>query len=290
MRKFLTFAVAALLAFAPASTTQAFKADTPQESPKLAYELVRNTVIIEGPMGGGEYDLIGTGVIEKRIHPVSKRQFGIIWTAAHCLSDYVYVQSPGVIKTDPVAFKVQQFRKSGYPHGGAVRGFGAIVHYDPHRDLGAVLVVDQGILQAVKGSVDYASPVLPPVGTHVVHVGNMLGNDYSYTEGLVSHLRRLDRLSDGGHGVKQYLIQCALTSYGGSSGGGVYNRKGELLGLLIQGYRGLDSFAFVVPTVEMYLSVGQADKEWLMFKSATLPSWSKMLVMVHPEFAEILGE
>ena len=270
-------------------------------SVELAQKLYGQTVIIEGPqvdLAGertGDYELWGTGAINVRKHQSGKK-VGVIWTAAHVVSEYVRVGEGGRILADPISFKVQQFSHLGYPVGGAIRAFGGLVHYDPAKDIACILVLDQGILASVKGSAQWDGPKIHPVGTEVVHVGNMLGEDYSYTEGNISHLKRPDVL-----GGDADLVQADYAAAGGSSGVGVYTKDGKLIGIHVQGISipaygpwgsvriPLSAFSYFVPCHLVWRSVGIAGKVWLIDERVGMPSWTQLQILINPDLAKVLG-
>lgn len=92
--------------------------------------------------------------------------------------------------------------------------------------------------------------VVLPVGTHLLHVGNPLGNHDSYLEGLLSGLNRQD-------GLNQTSIPC----YPGSSGGGIFTTDGVLVGILVQwSGPGLNYF---VPHNLIWRWAVENDLQWL---------------------------
>lgn len=78
-----------------------------------------------------------------------------------------------------------------------------------------------------------------PVGTDVVHVGSLLGQEgsNSYTVGSISQVGRTldDKLYD----------QSSCPSFPGSSGGGIYAKDGKYVGMLVRG--GGETFNFFIP-------------------------------------------
>lgn len=65
-----------------------------------------------------------------------------------------------------------------------------------------------------------------PVGTKLFSVGHPSGLVFSYAEGVLSNFCRLERGVGPG-----CWIQADITIWGGSSGGGLYNESGELVGV-----------------------------------------------------------
>lgn len=105
-----------------------------------------------------------------------------------------------------------------------------------------------------------AENILPP-GESVFAIGNPMGLFWTYTDGSISGLRTID---GGPHGVELYQTQTPINS--GNSGGGLFTRKGELIGINTmtqdkQSAEGL-SFAISTETLLKLLTPEQREK-WL---------------------------
>lgn len=77
------------------------------------------------------------------------------------------------------------------------------------------------------------------VGDRVVTIGNPLGLEQSVSEGIVSGFRRMDG--------ERSVIQTTAPISPGSSGGGLFNGRGELIGLTTFTLQGSQSLNFAVP-------------------------------------------
>lgn len=91
------------------------------------------------------------------------------------------------------------------------------------------------------------------VGDEALGIGNPLGeNPDTVSEGIISHLvRNVDvGWESAANGVKTFkLLQTTVSITGGNSGGGLYNYRGELIGLNSAGVRPdvAENIAFAVP-------------------------------------------
>lgn len=94
-----------------------------------------------------------------------------------------------------------------------------------------------------------------PVGTHLLHVGNLLGAyPGSYLEGT---LAAKGRPTEEG----TLLDQTSIIAWPGSSGGGVFTSDGELVGLIVRGVGpGLN---FMVPVAVLREWAVDNDLHWL---------------------------
>jgi serine protease Do len=96
-----------------------------------------------------------------------------------------------------------------------------VVNSNPRSDIAVLRMSDcSGIPEATMGNSDQLRP-----GDEVFAVGNPLGtNPDSISQGIVSHTRRLNS------GLIPYLQTDASISHG-SSGGALFNRQGEVIGI-----------------------------------------------------------
>ncbi|MPZ47747.1 MAG: PDZ domain-containing protein [Dehalococcoidia bacterium] len=101
-----------------------------------------------------------------------------------------------------------------------------VVGADPGNDL-AVIKVDLPSDQLEPASLGDSSAVR--AGEFVIAVGNPFGIEASVTEGIVSGIGRT--LSSGGGRPLRQLIQSDAAINPGNSGGGLFNSRGELIGI-----------------------------------------------------------
>ena len=135
-----------------------------------------------------------------------------ILTAAHCVAEL-----------DAVTYKSPD---------SAEDGLAAVSVKDVTHDLAVLTAISgtKGRLHALAGS-------LPVAGDTVSAMGHPLGVlEYSYTEGQVSAIRTADSMSeilserwDSCRGCQ--LIQATTPITPGNSGGGLFNQRGELVGV-----------------------------------------------------------
>jgi hypothetical protein len=81
-----------------------------------------------------------------------------------------------------------------------------------------------------------------PIGSEVIAIGNPLGLDASVSTGIVSQVRVLQGLSFMGE-----LIQITAPISPGSSGGALFNRNGEVIGVTTLGIIDGQNLNFAVP-------------------------------------------
>jgi len=105
-----------------------------------------------------------------------------------------------------------------------------------------------------------AENILPP-GESVFAIGNPMGLFWTYTDGSISGLRTID---GGPHGVELYQTQTPINS--GNSGGGLFTRKGELIGIntMTQDKQSAEGLSFAISTETlMKLLSPEQRKKWL---------------------------
>lgn len=171
-------------------------------------------------------------------------------------------------QVSPSIWRVQTFDRDGLPLGqgsGVVTGFGELVtnchvlararrvqvrrdggapplparlaRWDVQRDLCQLSVAGLAAPAVTLGRADQAA-----VGQTAYTVGHPKGLDLTMAAGLVSSIRR----NEAGQLV---LLQTSAAISGGSSGGALFNERGELLGITTLGIFGGDSqnLNFAIP-------------------------------------------
>lgn len=109
-----------------------------------------------------------------------------------------------------------------------------------------------------------------PIGTEVVHVGNLYGYAYreSYSRGVVAALG--SEKHPGNEGFPWACVdQATVLAYPGSSGGGVFDWKtGELVGVLVgvgsSGYATLPGISLFVPMEEINWALVRHNATWVV--------------------------
>jgi serine protease Do len=106
---------------------------------------------------------------------------------------------------------------------------GRVVGTDPTTDLAVVKIEATGLTAAALGNSDNVE-----VGEMVIAVGNPLGLESTVTQGIVSSLGRalniIDRSKTGGYSIENF-IQTDAAINPGNSGGGLFNLKGQVVGI-----------------------------------------------------------
>jgi len=98
-------------------------------------------------------------------------------------------------------------------------------------------------------------------GLDVFVIGCPFGYElrFTVTKGIVSGL---DRDCDGFFGEK-LILQVDAQSWPGNSGGPVYNMQGQIIGILVGGYYGVDGIGLCIPVdvIQGILNIYQAEQE-----------------------------
>lgn len=127
--------------------------------------------------------------------------------------------------------------------GGAAKGFkvkiagkyykSKLIYANTKHDL-CLLTVDQQRFKPVN--------MLPStevnIGEDVYAIGNPYGIEKSIARGIISNKRHVDGA---------WVLQSDVTLEAGSSGGGLFNTEGKLIGIIYAGHR-LKNIGFIMPT------------------------------------------
>ena len=154
---------------------------------------------------------------------------GLVLTAAHC-ADEPYDLTPDEkqigellgINPNPIGHHLffathEEMKKEDVTEAWVAE----IVAFDQDKDLALLKVVPTG------NSVVPIAAGNPITGENVWSVGNTLGFAYSLHPGVISAVRLMKTL----HDVPEVMLQVSSTAWKGSSGGGLFNQDGELLGI-----------------------------------------------------------
>lgn len=126
-----------------------------------------------------------------------------------------------------------------------------VVGRDPQTDLAVLKVEAKGLRPAVFGDSDKLV-----VGELAVAIGNPLGElGGTVTEGIISALNR-DIIIDG---QTMNLLQTSAAINPGNSGGGLFNSRGELIGIVTAKSSGLgiEGIGFAIPANTVHDIAGQ---------------------------------
>jgi len=91
------------------------------------------------------------------------------------------------------------------------------------------------------------------IGEEVLAIGHPRGLSHTVTNGIISQIRKND-------GVKTFQINAAIDH--GSSGGPLFNNKGEVIGITTSGFQGED-FNFAIPINYINGELGDLPTEYL---------------------------
>lgn len=196
--------------------------------PKLYRRIVNSVVLVIAPNG-----FSGSGIV------ISIK--GLIITNWHVVTDQSWV---GVIFKPPdLSGKFSIREKDVF--------FAYVIATDPIRDL-ALLKLTSAPPRLSVAFLGYLSPV--EVGEDVFAIGHPEGYLWSYTEGVISQIRKkYEWKTEAGTVHRATVIQTQTTVGHGSSGGPLFNSKGELIGVIAGGKAPGLNFAIAVDEVREFL-------------------------------------
>lgn len=154
---------------------------------------------------------------------------GYIVTNTHVITDE---------STGRVADSITVRLTNGDEYDASVKG------YDSEADIAIIKIEADGLTAAQCGDSDKLA-----VGEELVIVGNPLGElGGTVTNGIVSATQREIEVN----GVKMYLIQTNAAVNPGNSGGGMFNMKGQLVGIVNakSSGTGIEGLGFAIPINE----------------------------------------
>ena len=120
-----------------------------------------------------------------------------------------------------------------------------VISYDPQRDLAVVRVgrVDaEGAQVRFFPTVTLGNSDAVLTGEHIYTIANPLGLNGTIADGLVSYQNRIVNDPDYPY------IQVSAPATGGSSGGPVFNERGEVIGLISSGFTAGENLNLAVPS------------------------------------------
>jgi S1-C subfamily serine protease len=268
MKTLLLTAMAVLFA-----ATSAVGADPAPDPQKVADHLqdISVTIVAKNKQGEGE----GSGVIKNRkLAGGAGDEATFVWTAAHVVNHLrrtkaVIDPKSGTEKT-VVEYDDALVVKTHVQNGRAVgktEFFAQVIRLNAEEDFAVLRVRASGIYS--KSAQFYleekdGKPVIPPVGTKLLHVGSLLGEvgSNSMTEGIMSQRGRLFK--------RMVFDQTTVTAFPGSSGGGVYLTDGRLVGLVLRGAG--ETFNLIGPVRRMLEWSKKAGVEWAINDAAKMPT------------------
>lgn len=274
MRNFLTVLAVAVAALIPTIVDAQDIVRPGSEKVMSAKEVsdhlqnVSITIVSRGKDGGE-----GSGVLKTRVMS-NGDVHNYVWTAAHCIDNLRKTRtiidhksgSPKVIVEFEDAVVVGTDVQDGR-YVGKFEYFAEVVRYSAEEDLALLRVRKVGF---TKANVHFflekkdGKPVIPALGTSLLHVGSLLGQmgSNSMTNGIMSQHGRLIQ--------KKIFDQTTVTAFPGSSGGGVYLTDGRMIGMLVRGSG--ETFNLIVPVRRMHEWAKNAGVEWAIDDNVTMPS------------------
>ena len=273
-----------VVAAAPRASADKVPADKPkaaEKSPADKDQEIANhlqdisvTIVSKSNAGSGE----GSGIIKTR-KTSGGEYINFVWTAAHVIENLRHVRtvidsksgSPKTIVEFDDAMVVKALVEDGRMVG-KIEFYAEVVRYSAEEDLALLRLRKKDFIRCdtkffleEKGG----KPVIPPVGTKLLHVGSLLGQlgSNSMTEGIMSQHGRLIS--------KKVFDQTTVTAFPGSSGGGVYTRDGRCVGLVLRGAG--ETFNLIAPVRRIHEWAKKANIEWAIDDNAKMPSDADLL-------------
>lgn len=157
---------------------------------------------------------------------------GLILTNSHCTS--IDAKRPYTVR----------FKDGTHSHGHLLR---RAEGYDA-----ALLVVDPRATRHVAR----VSSTLPVLGAAVFAVGHPYALGWTVTLGAVSHQHRVFSADEDSEIADRTWIQIDAAVNPGNSGGGLFNVRGELIGVPTMKRAGGDNLAFALPVADMLSKLG----------------------------------
>jgi S1-C subfamily serine protease len=228
--------------------------------PNLVQHLQAISVTVETEVGSG------SGVLRTVVR--DKEKTTLCLTAAHVIENLRSTKKVIDSKTGTervvVEFEDAKIVKVLVADGrtvGKVEMFAEVIKYNQDEDL-AVLKVRQKEFSSE--SVEFAKTDAQ-VGVGLIHVGSFLGEKLgsnSLSTGIVSQLGRLIE--------HKTFTQTTVTAFPGSSGGGVYNEQGLLVGMILRGSG--EQMNYMCPVSRLSKWAKTANIMWVIDNSVKMPS------------------
>lgn len=219
----------------------------------------------------------GSGVIFTRTDQNSNI-VNFVWTAGHVVDDLrterEIISNDGTKRTI-VEFKdakiIKQILEDGRTIGRLELDAEVIKYSDSNtgHDL-ALLKIRKRNFVTVSAKF-YLDKKIPELGTDLLHVGSLLGQTgaNSMTSGIYSqHGRILNKL---------IFDQSTVVAFPGSSGGGVYLKDGQCVGLVVRGSG--ETFVLIVPVRRIVEWAKYNNVYWALDKTISLPNDEELRIM-----------
>ena len=229
----------------------------------------------------------GSGVLI--IRKIDGEDVTFVWTAAHVVDNLRSVREAIDAKGSSrkvVEFKDAKVVKELVERGrrvGEIKMDARVIKYsdyDDGHDLALLMVRAKDYGKAGAEFLMEKKDDVVPIGTELYHVGSLLGQmgSNSMTSGIIAQVGRT-------HGKVEF-DQTTVTAFPGSSGGGVYLKSGQYVGMLVRGAG--EGFNLIVPIRRMYKWASENDIMWSLDPKVKSPTMKEILSM--PIESEALKE
>jgi len=248
----------------------------PSAAPKVAEHLQDISVTIKSESRFSRSEGSGVLIIRK----IDGEDVTFVWTAAHVVDNLRTVRE--AIDSTGNSRKVVEFKdakvvKELVERGrrvGEIKMDARVIKYSDYEDghdLALLMVRAKDYGKAGAKFLIAKKDDVVPIGTELYHVGSLLGQmgSNSMTSGIIAQVGRTQG--------KMEFDQTTVTAFPGSSGGGVYLKSGEYVGMLVRGAG--EGFNLIVPIRRMYKWASENDLLWSLDATVEAPSMEKILKM-----------
>ena len=208
-------------------------------------------------------DTYGSGVLVTR--KIGEQKYNFVITCSHTIDEakkIVKSIDTGVVKENIIFKQVNVIKENFKNNEPSIiqTTSSRIVLFNEEYDI-SVLMLDVFLYDT--DIVFYANESIN-VGTEAIHVGNFKGElgFNSVSTGVISHNNRIDE--------GQKFLQISNTVYQGSSGGGVYNKDNEYVGMVSHTFG--ENFNYAIPIVVIKDVLKRGGYEFLYDKSISVDS------------------
>jgi len=245
-------------------------------APKVAEHLQDISVTIKAEDRFSRSEGSGVLIIRK----IDGEDVTFVWTAAHVVDNLRTVREAIDSKGNSrkvVEFKDAKVVKELVERGrrvGEIKMDARVIKYsdyDDGHDLALLMVRAKDYGKAGAKFLIAKKDDVVPIGTELYHVGSLLGQmgSNSMTSGIIAQVGRTQG--------KMEFDQTTVTAFPGSSGGGVYLKSGEYVGMLVRGAG--EGFNLIVPIRRMYKWASENDLLWSLDATVEAPGMEEILKM-----------
>ena len=246
------------------------------------------TIKANGATGSG---VIITREIRQNSDADEKQKVNFVWTAGHVVDSLRSTRKiidPNGQERNLVEFRdakvVKELTEEGRKVGQIEWDAAVILYSDAENgeDLALLMIRKRGFVDV---SAEFLlDDSIPPLGTHLFHVGSLLGQAgaNSMTQGIIAQVGRV--LDLGNRGGKVF-DQTTVTAFPGSSGGGVFlaeknEDQSKYIGMLVRGAG--EGFNLIVPVRRMKDWAQKRNIMWAIDPDSSTPTVEEIL-KIKPE-------